>query len=349
MLALTGIEKKYRGFALSVTGLEVAEGSHHMLLGPTGSGKTLLINIIAGLVSPDRGMVTMKGRDITSLAPEDRAFGIVYQDSALFSHLDVVGNIGFGLSIRGMRGRKVRRAVGEIMDELGISSLYGRSIAGLSGGEKQRVAIARALIIKPGLILLDEPFSSLDYMTKIEMIEFIKKIRREYAPTLFHITHDFEEAMALADDVSVIREGSILQSGRVHEVFHSPADVFTAGFIGARNIFPGRISGSGDGTVFRTDSGVDITIGRDVSGSCRNVMIRADDVIIAREPIESSAVNRLRGTIVDILPKRGINEVCVDVGFSLFAYITNRSMMELSLTTGEAVYVVFKGTAVHVF
>jgi molybdopterin-binding protein len=203
--------------------------------------------------------------------------------------------------------------------------------------------------MRPGLLLLDEPFSSLDYMTRMEMIEFIKKIRSEYNPSIFHISHDFEEALVMADRVSVIRAGAIVQQGRAHEVFHAPGDVFVAGFIGARNIFAGAAAGRGDAAVFKTEDGFEIYIGRDVSPSCRSAMVRADDIILARDAVETSATNTFRGRILDILPKRGVNEVCVDIGAQLYVYITNRSLRELGLGKGDSVYVLFKGSAVHVF
>ncbi|HRZ27828.1 MAG TPA: ABC transporter ATP-binding protein [Spirochaetota bacterium] len=347
MLKITGIKKTYDRFSLDIGLMEVAPASHYVLLGPTGSGKTLLMNLVAGLIRPDSGSIEHRGVDITGMSPEERGFGIVYQDSALFPHLDVAGNIGFGLRMKGVRGRELSRSVESIMEDLGINHLLGRRIDGLSGGEKQRVAIARALILRPALIMLDEPFSSLDYMTRQGMMDFIRRIRAEYGPTFFHITHDLDEAMSLADRVAVIRDGRIVQEGLMREIFHSPGDVFVANFTGMRNIYRGRFSGAGNDTVFRTEPGVDIFIGRDPGQSEGYVMVRADDIILAKNPVESSATNCLPGVVTEILPKRGINEVSVDIGCPMYAYITARSVHEMALKKGDRVYVVFKATSVH--
>ena len=348
MLKITGIKKTYGRFSLNIGLMEIAPASHYVLLGPTGSGKTLLMNLVAGLIRPDSGSIEHRGVDITGMSPEERGFGIVYQDSALFPHLDVAGNIGFGLRMKGVRGGELSRSVESIMKDLGINYLLGRRIDGLSGGEKQRVAIARALILRPALILLDEPFSSLDYMTRQGMMDFIRRIRAEYGPTFFHITHDFEEAMSLADRVAVINDGKIAQEGPMPRIFHSPGNVFVANFTGMRNIYRGGFTGAGSDTVFRTESGVDIFIGRDAGRTEGSIMVRADDIVLAKNPFESSATNCLPGFVSEILPRRGINEVGVDIGCPMHAYITARSLNEMALKKGDRVYVVFKATAVHV-
>ena len=262
MIALHNIEKSFKNFSLAIDTLSIREGEYFVLLGPTGSGKTLLLSILAGLVTPGKGSIQLHGQDITYSVPETRGFGIVYQDSALFPHLSVIQNIGFGLMIKKFPKKEIETRVKNIMNRLGIDYLYGRTTQGLSGGEKQRIALARALIMEPSVLLLDEPFSSLDYLTKEEMIKLIKNIRKEFNPTVLHITHDFEEAMVLANHVGIINKGRLIQTGSVSEIFREPGDPFVANFVGAKNLFSGEIQNSGDTTIFRTEKNLDIFIGK---------------------------------------------------------------------------------------
>lgn len=349
MLELRNIHKQYSRFTLSVPSLIVQESIHFVLLGPTGAGKTLLLNIIAGIVSPDQGRVRAGDTDITHLPPEKRRFGVVYQDSALFPHLSVEENIAFPLRVRRIDRSEVLRLTDEMMSRIGIKHLSGRGVTGLSGGEKQRVALARALITNPLVLLLDEPFNSLDYISRENMMSLLKEIRRLQNPTILHITHDFEEALALADRVGIIKNGFIEQTGTTTEVFRSPGNSFVANFVGARNIFPGTVIGSGDTTRFSIDGGKTLFIGRDVDPDVRYAMVRAEDIIISRTEQQSSATNSFRGTVVDITRKRGINEIVVDFGITIHSYITNRSLESLDIKLHDEVYVIFKGSAIHLF
>jgi len=361
VLTVKGINKVFRNFSLGVDSLSIGRGDYFVLIGPTGSGKTLLLNIIAGLVAPDSGSVFLDELDITGLFPEKRGFGIVYQDSALFPHLDVMDNIGFGLRMGGRSRKQARHEARGIMSHLGISHLSERGIQGLSGGEKQRVAIARAMIMKPRVLLLDEPFSSLDYSTKEDMIQFVKRIRQEYRPTVFHITHDFEEALILADAVGVINRGRLVQSGSVADIFRYPGDRFVANFVGAKNIFPGALSGSGDDTVFSTERGLDLYVGRAVENHVRFAMVRADDIVLSRSQPVGSATNVFRGRVTDIVYKRGINEVrlCLDRDRGaegdvvdadvVHAFITTRSLRDMEIKQGDDLFASFKGSAIHLF
>ncbi len=349
MLELQNIHKRFSGFTLTVPSLTVQENIHFVLLGPTGAGKTLLLNIMAGIVSPDQGRVRAGGADITRLPPEKRRFGVVYQDSALFPHLSVEENVAFPLRVRRTDRSEVIRLTDDMMSRIGITHLAGRGVTGLSGGEKQRVALARALITNPLVLLLDEPFNSLDYISREAMMSLLKEIRRLQNPTIIHITHDFEEALALADQVGIIKNGIIEQTGTTSEVFRSPGNSFVANFVGARNIYPGAVIGSGDNTRFSIDGGKTLFIGRDVDSDVRYAMVRAEDIIISRTEQQSSATNSFRGTVVDITRKRGINEIVVDFGITIHSYITNRSLESLAIKLHDEVYVIFKGSAVHLF
>ncbi|HMB20234.1 MAG TPA: ATP-binding cassette domain-containing protein [Spirochaetota bacterium] len=349
MLKIQNIEKKLGRFSMSLPSLQIAEGRHFVLLGPTGSGKTLLLGMVAGVIKPDAGRVLLNGEDITGVKPEHRGFGMVYQDSALFPHLTVEGNVGFSMKMRKHDREKIKTSVEKVMKQCGISHLFGRDVAHLSGGEKQRVALARAIITRPRMLLLDEPFSSLDFKTREEMMALLISLRKEYNPTILHITHDFEEALILADDVGVIDNGKIIQYGGKSRVFRQPKNAFVAEFVGAKNIFSGTVRGEGAATTFVTDEKVELFLGREVEKSAVGAMIRAEDVILSNTTQSSSATNQVEGTILSLQEKRGVFEVIVDAGIIIHSYITGRSVDELNLQPGNKVFVIFKGSTIHLF
>ncbi len=349
MLEIQNVEKKLGKFSMKVSSLEIAEGRHFVLLGPTGSGKTLLLGMVAGVMKPDAGRVLLNGEDITGIKPEHRGFGMVYQDSALFPHLTVEGNVGFSLKMKKQDKNKIRTNVERVMKQCGIYYLLGRDIAHLSGGEKQRVALARAIITRPRMLLLDEPFSSLDFKTREEMMGLLASLRKEYNPTILHITHDFEEALILADDAGVIDNGKIIQYGEKRRVFRQPKNAFVAEFVGAKNIFSGTVRGEGAATTFVTDENVELFLGRQVDNSANGAMIRAEDVILSNTTQSSSATNQIEGSILSLQEKRGVFEVIVDAGIIIHSYITGKSVDELNLQPGNTVFVIFKGSTIHLF
>ena len=350
MLEIKDLVKSYKSFSLKIEELIVPSGDYFVLLGPTGSGKTLLLNLIAGLVNPDQGSITYQGKNIIYDPPEKREFGIVYQDSALFPHLSADDNIAFGLKLNRRASKDIEKKVEIIMDQLEIAHLSGREIINLSGGEKQRVAIARALVLEPKVLLLDEPFSSLDYLTKETMISLIKKIKDNYQPTFFHITHDFEDALSLADQVGVVKEGRIIQTGKVLDVFRRPHDEFIANFVGSKNIFSGELTLIDQQSIFKINERVKFFVGRDINKDYRKVVLQADNIILSNEFTESSARNNFKGQIKEITRKRGISEVAVDIGgVIIYSFITNYSLAELKLEKGQSIFLSFKSNALHFF
>jgi len=305
--------------------------------------------MVAGVMKPDTGIVLLNGKDITGMKPEQRGFGMVYQDSALFPHLTVEENVGFSLKMKKHDKNKIKISVERIMNQCGIAHLFGRGVGHLSGGEKQRVALARAIITRPRMLLLDEPFSSLDFKTREEMMGLLASLRKEYNPTILHITHDFEEALVLGDDAGVIDNGKMIQYGEKSTVFRQPKNAFVAEFVGAKNIFNGTVQREGNKTTFLTDEGVELFLGRQVEQSAAGAMIRAEDVILSNSTQSSSATNQIQGTIISLQEKRGVFEVTVDAGVTIHSYITGKSVEELKLQTGNKVFVIFKGSTIHLF
>jgi len=237
MIELHGIELQLPGFALQHVNLRVEEGECFALLGPTGSGKSLVLETIAGLVRPTEGRVFVGDRDVTRLPPEERSVGLVYQDHALFPHLSVEQNIRFGLRYRKMPQGKADERLSWLVSLLGLQRLLQRRTDRLSGGEKQRVSLARALMVEPKVLLLDEPLSALDPAFREEVRTALKELHQELGITFLLVTHDFSEALYLAQRVGVIRRGRLEQVDRTVKVFQQPATPFVAQFVGMKNIF----------------------------------------------------------------------------------------------------------------
>ncbi len=215
--------------------LAVARGELVALLGSSGCGKTTLLRSIAGFVQPTAGSITLDGRELTTLPPEARGTAMMFQSYALWPHLDVAANIGYGLRMRGWKKDAIAARVAEMLKLLQLEGYERRSIAQLSGGQKQRVALGRALAVDPAVLLLDEPMSNLDYKVRIELRHELRALQKRVGITAVYVTHDREEALTLADRIAVLDAGRIVQLGRPEDVFHQPASAFVAGFMGADN------------------------------------------------------------------------------------------------------------------
>ncbi len=215
----------------------VADGEFAALLGPSGSGKTTILRTIAGFLDPDEGRVTVDGVDLAGRPVHRRNMGIVFQSYALFPHLSVRGNVAFGLKMRGAKRADADAAVREVLELVDITELAARKPDELSGGQQQRVALARALVIRPTLLLLDEPLSALDRKIRLELQGELRRVQRQTGITTIIVTHDQEEALSLADRLLVLDEGRIRQTGTPQDVYLHPEDGFVAGFLGASNLW----------------------------------------------------------------------------------------------------------------
>jgi len=347
MLELKNISKSLGDFNLKNINLVVDDYEYLVILGPTGTGKTVLLEVIAGMYPPDRGSIYFNGTDITGFEPEERQIGFVYQDYLLFPHLNVRENILFGLKIRKKPKTFMQTQLEQMVDVLRIEPLLNRYPATLSGGEQQRVAIARALITAPRLLLLDEPLSALDPQSRDSFRQELKRIHRMSGITTIHITHDFTEANALADRIAVVHDGQLEQVGQPEDIFNKPRSYFVAHFVGSENIYEGDISIK-DGNKIITVDGNQLSVVTEYDGRVK-MAIRPEDIIIAYDRLESSARNCLRGTVTEILPLGMVVKVKVEAGFPLTALLTKMSVEEMGITCGQIVYAIFKGTAVHIF
>ncbi len=236
-LAIDSISVSYGAAApvLDRVSLEVQRGEMVALLGSSGCGKTTLLRAIAGFVRPQSGRIRVDGRDITDLPPEARHTAMMFQSYALWPHMDVAANIGYGLRMRGADKARIAQRVTEMLELLQLPGFERRSVGSLSGGQRQRVAMGRALAVNPLLLLLDEPMSNLDYKVRLDLRHELRALQRRVGITAIYVTHDREEALTLADRIAVIDAGRLLQIGTPQEVFHKPASPFVAGFMGADN------------------------------------------------------------------------------------------------------------------
>jgi len=334
-------------FSVRDVSLEVKPNEFFIILGPTGAGKTILLETIAGLHVPDTGRISLGDREITRCEPRERNIGMVYQDYMLFPHLTVAENIAFGLRQRNVPYDKQRELVNEMSTLLEIGHLAGRYPGSLSGGEQQRVALARALVLRPAILLLDEPMSALDSHTRERMRGELSRIRRLTGTTVIQITHHFDDVFALADRIAIMREGGIVQVGETSEVFLHPADTFVAEFLGIGNIIRGSSARSGNIAKITTAHGPAFFAASDIVGDVV-VTLHAEDVILSKAPFDSSARNCLPGTVSEIIPSGSTVRVILDAGFPLTALLTRESCCDLDLEPGNMVYATFKATAVHV-
>ncbi len=331
------------GFHLRELTLEVAAGEYLVIVGPTGAGKTVLLETLAGLRRPQAGRLYLDGAEITRLPPERRGIGFVYQDYALFPHLTVAENIAFGLRLRGARRAELEQRVASLAGMLGLERLLDRRPATLSGGEAQRVALARALAVEPRLLLLDEPLSSLDPATRAALREELARLHRTLGTTTIHVTHDFEEAFTLGDRVAVIHHGRLRQVGPPAEVFRHPRDETVARFVGMGNIFAGTPL---DGGRFRLQGGPVLLTAEERAGAA-HAAVRPEEILLSRQPPQ--AENRFQGRLVALEDRGAILRLRVEVPPAFEVWMTRRAFERLAPRLGERLWVSFPASAVHLF
>jgi len=345
-IAVRDLSIRLGDFAVHAANLAVARGEYFVLLGPTGAGKTILLECIAGLYHPQKGEVLVDGVRANEVPPEQRGLGYLPQDYALFPHLDVERNIGFGMRLRRHPRAEVERRVRELAALLGITHLLHRSTLHLSGGEKQRVALARALAIEPKVLLLDEPLSALDERTREGLCVELRRLHEELGSTTVHVSHNFEETLAVADRIGIIHEGRIRQVGTPEEIFRRPNSEFVASFVRSDNILRGRAR--------KTTRGLLVSIGEleflAAEGGEGEVFmtVRPEDIEILKEA-SADHPNLRKGWVIRFMDKGALIKVEIDVGVLLVALLPRRIFRALGLCPGDTVAVSFPPEAVHVF
>ncbi len=290
---------------LDQVSLGVERGEMIALLGSSGCGKTTLLRSIAGFVIPDSGAIRVDGEDITRLPPEARETAMMFQSYALWPHMSVLDNIGYGLRMRNWKKDAIAVRVAEMLKLLQLEGFGARPVTQLSGGQRQRVALGRALAVDPRLLLLDEPMSNLDYKVRLELRHELRALQQRIGITAVYVTHDREEALTLADRIAVIDAGRIVQIGAPEEIFHRPTSAFVAGFMGADNALD----------VSRADDGALSSIGADSAPHRRvRVHFRSDSARLAPTNPSGAADGASRARTAGDLVLRGVVAQSVYVG-----------------------------------
>jgi len=248
--------------ALRGVDLDINPGEFLTLLGPSGCGKTTLLRIVAGFERPTEGSVLLEGRDVTRVPPHRRPVNMVFQRPTLFPHLDVRGNVAFGLQVARMKRAEIDERVTEALRLVRLEGYERRRSHELSGGQMQRIALARALVNRPAVLLLDEPLSALDLKIRLEMEVELRRVHRETGATFVYVTHDQREALALSDRIAVFDEGRIDQLGTPDEIYSAPASAFAARFVGDANVLPVEVTGSHDGTTMLLIAGATVQVAK---------------------------------------------------------------------------------------
>jgi ABC-type Fe3+/spermidine/putrescine transport system ATPase subunit len=302
-LALKGITRRFGGHtAVDNVSLEIAAGELLALIGASGSGKTTTLRIVAGYEIPDSGTVTLDGRDITDLPPQNRGFGMVFQHYALFPHMPVEENVAFGLEARGVPKAKRLERARSALESVGLGGAGRRGIQSLSGGEQQRVALARALVIEPQVLLLDEPLSNLDPTLRQTTRDELRAMLHRVGVSALFVTHDQEDAFAIADRIAVIRKGKLLQVGTPEDLYARPASLGVASFIGRATILPAESlpSEAGEERMALTIGGVrrEFTVTRAIAPSSNGrpmkVVLRPDAI----ELVSPDSVGAWAGEVI---------------------------------------------------
>ncbi len=343
-IVVKNISLNLGAFALHDISFEFDSGETFVILGPSGAGKSVLLETLAGFYHPDAGQIRIGGRDVTTMPPEARRIGFMFQDYALFPHLTVMQNVQFPQRADPSRVR-------EVLARLGLEHLTDRKPVNLSGGEKQRVALARALAADPALFLFDEPLSALDARTRDTLREELKTLLRQLGVPAIYVTHDQAEALVLADRIAVLRDGRLQQTGRPAEVFNAPANEFVANFVGVETMLPAQIMKVsdnfvsmtvGDKTLYALDRGVDRTL--------RSVLacIRPEDVALSHSPSsDAGARNQFTARVVSVSTLGPLFKIALDAGFPLVAYAAKQLYLDLKLSPGASVTASIDATAIH--
>ncbi len=350
-LSIRDLGKRFGNFeALRNIALDVAKGDFVCFLGPSGCGKTTLLRCIAGLDLQSSGTIQQSGRDISSLPPAQRDFGIVFQSFALFPNLSVAGNVGYGLKSQGLDNAKIAARVADLLALVGLPDSGRKYPVQLSGGQQQRVALARALAMEPGLLLLDEPLSALDARVRLHLRHEIKSLHRRLGVTTIMVTHDQEEALTMADRIVVMNHGVIDQVGTPEEIYRRPATPFVADFVGTMNFLDGVMRAPGRVALGAAEIVADATDGL-AAGAPVRMCLRPEDIQV--RGIGPETKNKIAATIKDI---EFLGSFCRAVlalddlpGAEVQADFSINLMRDFGLTPGRQLEIAFPRDRLRIF
>jgi molybdopterin-binding protein len=357
VIDIRGLSARLGQFELRDISFDIPDRGYGVVIGPAGSGKTTLLEVIAGVVPARGGEVQLNGRSVTSLPPDERGVGLVYQHGYLFPHLSVAENLRYGA--------RDESTVAELVRRFEIVPLLERDVRALSGGERQLVSLTRTLARRPSVVLLDEPFSALDPRRRGRTRREVRALHREWGFTALQVTHDFTEAGLLGDVAVLLDSGRVLQYGPPEQVFRKPASPYIAEFLGAENVFAGTARvladkapdwldaepaslAEGNHAIEFTSGPLTLyTVGNATEGPCYAV-VRSEEITLSMEPQSTSARNLFQGRVTEVGALGAFARVTLDVaGVPLVAAVTTRSVQEMGLREGTMVYATFKAFGVH--
>jgi len=293
-------------YALKNVDLEIADGEYFVLLGPSGGGKTTLLRSIGGFIRPDSGTVEIKGKNVDNLPPDKRPTSMVFQGFALFPHMTVNENIGYGLKLKSIDKDIISEKVTKMMDLVGLSGLSDRKPHELSGGQQQRVQLARALILENDVLLLDEPLSALDAQLRKDMCIELKRLQKTVGISFVHVTHNQEEAMSVADRIAIIADGEMVEQGTPKEIYSNPKKKFTAEFIGEKNILNGVVVDFSKSKILVNIEKDEIEVANNNNAISKNqkisLSIKSESIEITKGSVNKSkgAKNSISGKVTEI-------------------------------------------------
>jgi len=344
MLKLKNINKKLGNFALSGITIEIFEGEYYVLLGRSGSGKTQLLELIAGLNLPDSGEIWINNRDVTRKKIQERQVGLVFQDYAIFPNMTVFGNIAYSLHSRRLKRKEINQKVNKIAEEMNIKDILDRFTNNLSGGELQRVALARTLINSPRLLLLDEPMASIDASLKDDIRRTLRQLNRN-GLTIIHVTHDYREAVSLATRIGVIHNGHIIQEGLPEVVFSRPVNKFVARYAGIRNFFRVKFSAQNGRWKAQCDNKLIFTIKGSGFPAEGLIILKSDDIKISDSKPDPGSDNCFRGVVREINPSEYGMEIMVDAGEIFYVDLPVNDFKSMQIRESSGVWITFPGEA----
>jgi putrescine transport system ATP-binding protein len=346
-IVIEGINKAFGAFsAVDTVNLRIYKGEMFALVGASGCGKTTLLRMLAGFTTPSGGRILIDDADMTRVPPHERPVNMMFQSYALFPHMTVEHNVGYGLRRMALEGSVRAKRIQEALDMVQLGALAKRKPHQLSGGQRQRVALARALIRRPKVLLLDEPLSALDKKLREQTQFELMNIQNQVGITFVFVTHDQDEAMALSTRIAVMNRGQVVQVGTPSEIYEFPQNRFVADFIGTTNLFEGTVNGTQPGHILirSAEAGCDLIVddlGRFGSGQRVWVALRPEKIRLSKEPMEGNRVNQIKGIVWELgyLGNRSTYRIKTETGKIVTVFAQNdRRTSEWSIDWSDEVY-----------
>jgi ABC-type Fe3+/spermidine/putrescine transport system ATPase subunit len=346
-LKIENISKSWSEFKLRNINLAIEDGDYFIIIGPTGAGKTLLLETIMGFHKPDEGRIILNGQDVTAAPPEKRNIGYVSQNCVLFPHMSLRQNVEFSLKMKGLPKTERTLKVNKLLEFAKLESMGHRRPATLSGGEKQKVALTRALAAEPQIIILDEPLTAIDLETARELKNALKQVHLS-GKTVIHVTHNQIEGFSLGSKMAIMNAGKIVQTGKPKEIFSKPKNTFVAKFLGYENVFKAQLIEQQKQISLVSAAGVKMTVSGKVAAQECTIAVRPEDIALDLAPIKNDGVNVLKGKIIEFVDQGPTVSITVDAVLTFKVIMTKSFFIEKNLEIGQEAWLAFKSNAVKI-